>query len=191
MKLLFALLLVFCLFAVSYAEQIKNQNQINNSINKVQHDDVKPESKSPWFYKQHSPQDFNKFLEEVLLSVENEINPGNGTECIKTIVSGTQTLVSLKPGDAGNFGTAFNVVSQITHKCGFEKLLLKFANDINFVILNGPEAFIHRQIEAFKNQSANLVDCYKKVFSLTYSRELQSEQLGKCFSIVIMDPILG
>ncbi|KAN0044729.1 hypothetical protein ACTA71_006252 [Dictyostelium dimigraforme] len=203
MKLLYALVLLFCLISVGYSEQIKktnqinninnnsnNNNNINNNINKIQHDDVKPESKAPWFFKQHSPEDFRKFLEEVILSIENEINPGNGTECVKTIATGTQTLISLKPGESQNFGIAFSVVSQITEKCGFQRLLIKFANDINFVILNGPVAFAERQFDALKNQSTNLIDCYKKVFNLTNSRELQSEQLGKCFSIVIMDPIL-
>ncbi|KAN0037510.1 hypothetical protein ACTFIV_002861 [Dictyostelium citrinum] len=195
MKLLYALVLLFCLISVGYSEQIKNTNNINNNnnnINKIQHDDAKPtESKAPWFFKQHSPEDFRKFLEEVLLSIENEINPGNGTECIKTIATGAQTLVSLKPGEPQNFGIAFSVVSQITEKCGFQRLLIKFANDINYVILNGPVAFAERQFEALKHQSTNLVECYKKVFSLNNSRELQSEQLGKCISIVIMDPILG
>ncbi|KAN0003097.1 hypothetical protein ACTFIZ_009260 [Dictyostelium cf. discoideum] len=197
MKLLYALVLLFCLITVGYSEQIKNTNQINNNINdininKLVSDEIKPTpSKVPWFFKQNNSQDFIKFLEEVLLSVEHEINPGNGTECVKAITNGTHVLVSLKPGEPQNFGISFTVVSQITEKCGFEKLLLKFANDINFIIMNGPVAFAERQLEAFRHQSTNLIDCYKKVYSLNESRELQSEQLGKCLSIVIMDPILG
>ncbi|KAM9980721.1 hypothetical protein ACTFIY_003034 [Dictyostelium cf. discoideum] len=186
MKLLYALVLLFCLIAVGYSEQIKNTNQVRNINN-----DLPMQTKAPWFYKQHNPEDFIKFLEEVLISVENEINPGNSTECVKTITNGTHTLVTLKPGDPKNYGIAFQTIIKITEKCGFEKLLLKFANDINFIVVNGPVAFAERQLEAFKHQSTNLIDCFEKVLSLSESKELQSEQLGKCLSIVIMDPILG
>ncbi|EAL70162.1 hypothetical protein DDB_G0274539 [Dictyostelium discoideum AX4] len=186
MKLLYALVLLFCLIAVGYSEQIKNTNQVNNINN-----DIPMHSKAPWFFKQHNPEDFVKFLEEVLISVENQINPGNVTECVKTITNGTLTLVNLKPNEPRNFGIAFSTIIQITEKCGFQKLIVKFANDINYIIINGPSAFAERQLEAFKNQSTNLIDCFQKVLALSNSRELQSDQLGKCLSIVIMDPILG
>ncbi|EGC34330.1 hypothetical protein DICPUDRAFT_92241 [Dictyostelium purpureum] len=178
MKLLLSIILVLGLLSVGgYSAQVADQKTQNGPI------------QLPWFLINFNPNEFKLFVGETVLSIENIINPNSSNACIEQFINNTKVDYT----NTANFGlpniTNFiRGVTELTKKCGIQKIFDKVIIDLNFIADKGLKSFLEREVTTLAKNSQEIVNCFRDVILVSNDRNKQATQLGKCLAFFIVDP---